>query len=592
MFFEDEELGMVVPEDDNDIEDYPDTEEEKEKGMYNSLDDEDDEEDYEDEDEDEDYNPLDDEEATETNLFDEEDEDDEVEEEEVEEEETTFDPLDEDEEDTFEENESEEEDQTLLTEEEEDEPVSITEPKLSVDSIEEFMNLDRSKYTIQHGNVLFKELVVKKTMNDTRKDTKAGLVKSIQEVGILTPIHVMITKEYDSYLREQKDTTYEFQGPKYILLDGYRRVYNGIKVGLDGCYATIWNFSDKDYGEDFSLILSAILNKNQKHSINETWELIQKIQKSIPVANRTLDSLLQLENGDTNKLAEIMTCEYPDVIDSVVTGKKTISQGYNALKKLWDEEDQGSRDDKIGVSDFDKEHKMVDTENNGGEAEDEEETFEPRKVLSDDEVSEILGMTDKYSDDDLMEAYDGMLKEPPVEVQDTKHRHPLSKDIKAETLRRDNYKCICCGAGEGLPLKYALAILQSHHIISVGNGGPDTKENIATVCPNCHTLIHTLLWADGVFSKADFDALPAKEKDRMRKILKYASMDYQAAKKRGKTSKDIKEDNKHHSTFKMPGTDLAENKKALEDAGISVDSTPVATTDKTELESIDQNIVE
>lgn len=641
MFFEDdEELGMVVPEDEDikseneemkhnseeeedcynpeevDLSDDDDEEEEeedfynpledteevdlsdeddKEEDFYNPLEDEEEvdlsevDNDDENNEEEDSYNPLEDEEEVDLSNDDEDDgveEEDKPEElseeeEEVEEEDAIPEPEVTDDDESEEISEEEEEEVTLISEPKKEEP------KLSADSIEEFMNLDKSKYTIQHGNVLFKEIVVKKTMNEARKDTKAGLVKSIQEVGILTPIHVMMTKDYDEFLRSKSKES--FRGPKYILLDGYRRVYNGIKVGLDGCYATIWNFSDKDYGEEFSLILSAILNKVQKHSIQETWDLIQKIQKAIPIANRTVDSLFQLENGDTNKLAEIMTCEYQDVIDSVLTGKKTISQGYNALKKLWDEEDQGSRDDKIGVSDFDKEHKVV-GDATDSEAEGEEEEVAPRKVLSDDEVSEILGMTDKYNDDELMEAYDDMLKEPPTEVQDTKHRHPLDKDIKAETLRRDNYQCVCCGAGEGLPLKYALAILQSHHKISVGNGGPDTKENIVTVCPNCHTLIHTLLWNDGVFSKSDFEALPAKEKDRMRKILKYANMDYQAAKKKGKTSKDIKEDNKNYHTFKMPGTDLRENRKALEDSGIEVDSKVIENPEPLDLEDIDQNI--
>lgn len=303
--------------------------------------------------------------------------------------------------------------------------------------------------------------------------------------------------------------------------------------------------------------------------MNETWGLIQEVKKSIPISNRTLDSLFQLDNGDTNKLTEIMSCDYPDIIDMVVSGKKTISQAYNALKKLWDEEDEGSRDDKIGVSDFDKEHKVVGKDE---DADDEEygEQSSPQQLLSDEEVSEILGMSDKHNDEELMDEYEGMLKEPPVEVQDTKHRHPLDKDLKAETLVRDGYKCVCCGSGEGLPIKYAISILQSHHIISVGNGGPDTKENIITVCPNCHTLIHTLLWNNGVFSKKDFESLPEKEKERMRKVLKYASADYKAAKKKGKSEKEIQEDNKNHQTFKMPGTDLHENEKALKEAGVDV----------------------
>lgn len=439
--------------------------------------------------------------------------------------------------------------------------------KLSAESIEEFLNLDKSKYTIERGFVKFTEINVQKKMNDARKDTKTGLVKSIREVGILTPIHVMITKDYGEFLKS-KNKSEPYKAPKYILLDGYRRVFNGIKVGLDGCYATIWNFKDKYYGEQFALILSAILNKTQKHSMNETWELIKAIRQMIPIGNRTLDSLFQLENGDTSKLLEIMTSDYQEVIDAVMNGKKTISQAYNQLKKLWDEEDEGARDDKIGVSDFDTEHKVVGKE----KGEEEEEEQKERPVLTNEQASEILNANqDDLTDEEVLDTYKEMIKEPPVKHQDPKDRKQLDKDIKAETLRRDGYKCTCCGSGEGLPLKYALTILQSHHIISVANGGPDSLENITTVCPNCHTLIHTVLWNEGIFNKSDFEKLPPERKEQMKKILKYAYADYKAAKLLGKTTEQIKEDNKNHIKFKMPGTDLRENKEALAGEGIDLD---------------------
>lgn len=463
--------------------------------------------------------------------------------------------------------------------------------KLGADSIEEFMALDRSKYKIEHGYVKFTELTTLRSMNKARQDTKAGLVKSIQEVGILTPIHVMLTPEYDNYLQGDKEEAYK--GPKYIVLDGYRRVWNGIKVGLDGCFATIWNFKDKDYGQDFAMILSAILNKTQKHSIPELWDMMQKIKKRVPITARTLDTLFGLGNGDSSKLEEIMTCEYDEIKDQVISGKKSIPQAYNALKKLWDEEDEGARDDKIGVSDYDVEHKVVGKDG----TDDDEEDTEPQRVLSNEEVSEILGLNDKYNnnDDKLLEDTAELLKEPPVQVQDVKNRKPLDKDLKAETLRRDNYQCVCCGTGAGLPLKYALSVLQSHHIISVANGGPDTADNIATVCPVCHTLIHTVLWNDGVFSKADFDKLSDKEKERMRKVLKYAHADYQAAKKKGKSSKQIRKDNENHSTFKMPGTDLHQNEDALKSKGIDVTHDIVEDKDtpkevESDMDTVEQGI--
>jgi len=31
-----------------------------------------------------------------------------------------------------------------------------------------------------------------------------------------------------------------------------------------------------------------------------------------------------------------------------------------------------------------------------------------------------------------------------------------------------------------------------HHIIPLADGGPDTLENVAALCPNCHRKMHVL----------------------------------------------------------------------------------------------------
>lgn len=46
--------------------------------------------------------------------------------------------------------------------------------------------------------------------------------------------------------------------------------------------------------------------------------------------------------------------------------------------------------------------------------------------------------------------------------------------------------------------------------------------------------------------------------------MKIARVDYEAGKRLGKTTEDFKKDNKDSYKFKMPGTDLAENMRALE----------------------------
>ena len=46
----------------------------------------------------------------------------------------------------------------------------------------------------------------------------------------------------------------------------------------------------------------------------------------------TLEYLLQLEPGDAMKLKDIMSCEYSDVKDELLSNKKTVSNGYFMMR--------------------------------------------------------------------------------------------------------------------------------------------------------------------------------------------------------------------------------------------------------------------
>ena len=74
-------------------------------------------------------------------------------------------------------------------------------------------------------------------------------------MGILQPVHVMITEGYADWVEEHGDEEYE--GFKYILLDGFRRIWGGYKNSLTRCNAVIWDFKDKEKGNDLALVLSA-----------------------------------------------------------------------------------------------------------------------------------------------------------------------------------------------------------------------------------------------------------------------------------------------------------------------------------------------
>lgn len=432
-------------------------------------------------------------------------------------------------------------------------PKLMDEYENTFDSEEKLSNslkISKDSFTIDIGVVEFDSLLIPEPLKKGRKETYLGLSTSIAEMGIISPIHVMVTEGYEDFVKENPGEEYE--GYKYAVLDGFRRVWGGYKNGLKRCNAVIWDFKDKDRGTELSTVLSLILNKIQRRSWGEIWYMLKILEAQSSLTPGTLEYLLQLESGDSMKLKDIMMCDYDDVKEALLTNKKDITQCYNMLQKYRKEEDKLLKDDNTGIADVEQAEGLID------KADD--------TKLSDEDVKEILEM----DGDDLElqdDNFDEMLQESDeYETQTVGDRHELDSAIKAETLMRDGYNCVCCDTAKYLPMRYKLTLLQSHHKISVSNGGPDAPDNIATLCVGCHTLVHTLLWSGLRFKmkKEDFDELPESEQSKLKKIMRIAKYDIDAAKRRGKTEEQIRKDNQRPSTFKMPGTDLRENAKALQ----------------------------
>ncbi|HET7345600.1 MAG TPA: HNH endonuclease [Nitrososphaeraceae archaeon] len=53
--------------------------------------------------------------------------------------------------------------------------------------------------------------------------------------------------------------------------------------------------------------------------------------------------------------------------------------------------------------------------------------------------------------------------------------------LRYQVLKRDNYTCQYC--------KKHFETLDVHHIIPYRKGGPDTLDNLVSLCPTCHKII-------------------------------------------------------------------------------------------------------
>jgi len=56
------------------------------------------------------------------------------------------------------------------------------------------------------------------------------------------------------------------------------------------------------------------------------------------------------------------------------------------------------------------------------------------------------------------------------------------ENLREKTLQRDNYRCQRCFENRGP--------LQAHHIVPRSDGGPDTLNNLVTLCRPCHGTQH------------------------------------------------------------------------------------------------------
>jgi HNH endonuclease len=62
-------------------------------------------------------------------------------------------------------------------------------------------------------------------------------------------------------------------------------------------------------------------------------------------------------------------------------------------------------------------------------------------------------------------------------------RKAISKSLRYDILKRDNFKCRGCGSS---PATNPLIILHVDHIIPLSKGGETTPDNLQTLCSDCN----------------------------------------------------------------------------------------------------------
>jgi 5-methylcytosine-specific restriction protein A len=398
------------------------------------------------------------------------------------------------------------------------------------------LHISSDKYTRRKEVIKIKEIGFSEPIKKGRSQTMTGLTKSISEMGVMNPIHVMTTE-----LSEDDDD----DAFKYVLLDGLRRVFGAVKNNVGEIEAIIWDFHDKELGRQVALVLSLLLNRTQRRKWKEIWDLYTVLEMQTQITPGTLEYLLQLEPGDAMKLKDVMLCEYVDVQEMILHENKTLEQAYKQLQKLRKEEDALSKEDNMGIGDTMEEASEI--------ANDEPQS----ELLTDNDVVKLLELSDSMDEDDIDEAdFEEMNAQGEVEHQKVGERHPVDPSIKQGTFQRDNYRCRCCNTG-GVAF---LGTLIYHHLVPVADGGPDTVDNGLTLCDSCHQILHITQKNGGRINmtKGQFDEYSEDEQRRIKYILKFAKVAVEADKIRGRNKEEIMKDANASARHRMPGESMKE----------------------------------
>lgn len=442
----------------------------------------------------------------------------------------------------------------------------------AISSVNDVVTVKSDAYSVRYTHISPHQVVGTKPIKDYRADTYSGLFNVIREMKVIVPIVVTPLAEYADFLADNNITTgaeadeLGYAGPRYRLIDGWRRVFAALKNNQDEIPAAIVTFHDPEVGRDLSNLMHLVLNRAQKHTWPEKWSMQKVMEESYSLTPSMLDWLLNLDAGDSMRLKEVMLAEYPEVTEDFLSGKKDLMRSYKALEKLRKEEaNPTAGDDERKISSVDEASDLAADDTGDAPLSDEE----VKNLLEmGDELREVRDLLNKEADTDDTDIDDDNYGGDPIPenaaeqvgfeggdddedmfgevdentVQDTKDRKPLSKELRTAILARDEFTCQACGYGKGITSMVHLGQLEAHHKTSVYVGGSDAMSNFVTLCQRCHGLVHILAGFNAKIgmTKEEFEKVPDNDQTMFRVCIKFAKIILKAEEETGKALRKYK----------------------------------------------------
>lgn len=230
-----------------------------------------------------------------------------------------------------------------------------------------------------------------------------------------------------------------FDDEDYILIDGNRRLHAMINLGHSQIMAVVDDTINPHAVRPFE----SLINNRLPYTISEKFKagrFIEKRQEGF--SYETIEDMVGFKKGEYLKMLFVvqMSDTFPDIYEKVMLEKMTPEQAEKKINK-------------------------------------ELEKAEEEEVLNGiDEEGESTGDSEKREEQN------------PYNQQNKEERSILDSNLKTSVLTRDYGVCQACG--EGIDEPEVSQLMKIHHIVPVELFGPDRRDNLITLCANCHDKVH------------------------------------------------------------------------------------------------------
>lgn len=337
--------------------------------------------------------------------------------------------------------------------------------------------------------------------------TLQGLTKQVQSMSTVVPVVLTLTEAYYKHLVSDKPVD-EFMGQRFVLLQGLRRLFATLRVKAKTIPAVVQVFDNPEVINKRLDILSSVLQRSAKPNWAETYELVQRLADTHGFEYHEIDTLVGLGVGDALKLDDVMKDEkYPEVKDSLLSGKKDLKGAYALLEKFRREDATLAAQDSVGLQDMD------------GQVDYGMQIQEGVQVSSQEEVTEALGYLPQDDDEDSES----------VQLE-------VSAAVRDAVLEREDGQCWACGLGEFLDSEVFRQTLQVFPVSSsLVQSDVDVQQvlqvqgedvpAVLPLCPSCFALMS--IWAkthDTGIAPEESVSVPEDDRERFGKLWVLAQL--------------------------------------------------------------------